>query len=443
MGVFQARKVGIDGRFLIIIVESQLLPPNWHVRISTSYTLAILRVSYQRIAGICSHQPSGRSRSNYEPSCVANFVHKKSAPSIESTENECSVLKMRYPIAIVGQTLSSLTYLLTIVNALTLISPPQTSSHTLLPPSLVNTTVLDLTIDPRFGFKAEYGETNLPVTPCLMNVVELLARYAMLDWMSKVGSRAGIVLPEFPEVEIAVIPAAPAASVEVHLIIWGIWAGIRDIIQTKNFHEAEFEVYWESKVVAYIYFAKPLDLSVTSSNETQGTGETLTLLPSLNDTTGGTLDNFNSTDESSHALNKEPFSWDPFFIPDGKTLTIFEVFLTVMAGLKSTALHAASEKVPGPYAAAAVDVDANVQFFLHQRRSPRPKPPYFRYIHIIEALRLVPGYMLDKRKFRELLFTIEIDGIKVGEGYLEKGRYVPPRFIPGDMLWPKDNVSLS
>ena len=114
----------------------------------------------------------------------------------------------------------------------------------------MNITTLDSNIDSRFGFKAIYGETNLPLTPCFMNVVELLAQYAELDWLSRVRLRHGVVLPAYPQVEIAVLPAAPATSVEVRLIIWGIWVGIRDIITRNNYHEAEFEVF-----VSYLFGA--------------------------------------------------------------------------------------------------------------------------------------------------------------------------------------------
>lgn len=350
---------------------------------------------------------------------------------------------MRCSNAAVGQICSLLACLFTAVNTLALTSPPRTLSNAFASSRLVNTTTLDTTIDPRFGFMAKYGETNLPLTPCFMNVVELLAQYAELDWLSKVRQRHGVVLPAYPQVEIAVLPAAPANSVEVRLVVWGIWVGIRDIVTRNSFHEAEFDVLWDREVVAYIYFTKPMDLQVTSSNGSLGTDEPLTLLPSPNETTGGILVNANSTESSSDALNEGRFNWRPLFPPEAKTLTVVEVFLTVMAGLKNAAPHPASEKVPGPYASAAIDVYANMQFYLHKRRIPRTKPPFFQYIHVIKSLRMVPGYMLEKKRFSEMFFSMEVSGIPVGEGYLKKGPYAPPRFVLGDMLGPKDNVSIS
>ena len=304
----------------------------------------------------------------------------------------------------------------------------------------MNTTNLDLTIDPRFGFKADYAETDLPRTPLLMNVVELLAQYAQLGWLSQVKPRHGVVLSEYPQVEIAVLPAAPAKSVEVRLVIWGIWTAIRDIIDKKEFHEAEFEILWEREVVTYIYFSLPQD---GQSNRSFGTDESLTLLPGPNKTVGSILDNSRSSQASPDALADGNFGWRPVFGPTAKTLTVVEVFLTVMAGLKNAAPHAALDKVTGPYASAATDVYANVQFYIHKRTSPRIKPPFFQYIHVIKSLRLVPAYMLRMGKFSEMFFGIEVDGIMVGEGYLEKGHYIPSSLVLGDMLESKDNVSLS
>ena len=336
-----------------------------------------------------------------------------------------------------------LTCLITAVNAFAIVSPPQNLSTSVINSPLVNTTALESGIDPRFGFTVHYGETDLPKTPCLMNVVELLAQYAEREYLSNVGPRSGVVLPEYPQVEFAVIPASPATSIEVRKVIWGIWVAIRDMISSNSFHEAEMEILWELRVVAYIYITLPMDLKTASQNGNLGTDEPLTLLPGSNITTRGSTDISNTAEHSPDVLSEGNFSWLPIFGPTAKTLTIFEVFLTVMAGIKNAAPHTASEKVPGPYASAAMDVYANVQFYIHKRRSPRPRPPYFQYIHIIKALRLVPGYMLRSKRFSELFFTMEVDGTPVGEGYLEKGHYMPSTFDIDDMLGPKDNVSIS
>lgn len=93
--------------------------------------------------------------------------------------------------------------------------------------------------DSRFSMKAMYGESDLPVTPVFMNTVELLARYAEMDYMGRTRQRHGIVLPEYPQVEIAVLPAAPSTSVEVRFVVWGMYDGICDMVEKHMFKENE------------------------------------------------------------------------------------------------------------------------------------------------------------------------------------------------------------
>ena len=261
--------------------------------------------------------------------------------------------------------------------------------------------------------------------------------------MSQVRGRHGIVLPDYPQVEIAVLPAAPATTIEARLVIWGIWFTIRDIIDKKSFHEAEVDISWDGQVAAYLYFTLPGDLTIANGNGTSGSAEPLALFPDSNGTIGGILDASNTTENSSNALNEGRFTWEPIFAPMAKTLTPIEVFLTVMAGLKNAAPHVASDKVQVAYASAVDGVDANVQIYIHKRKTPRTQPPFFQYIHVIKALRLVPRYMLTKKNFAEMIFIIEVDDMPVGEGYLEKGHFIPPHLDLGDDFEPISNVSVS
>lgn len=363
--------------------------------------------------------------------------------SQNSIFNKAVVSKMRSTSALMGQFCSLLTCLSATVNTLAVIPTPQNRSNIFATTPLVNTTSLADDVDPRFGFKAIYAETEIQHTACFMNMVELMSQYAKRDWLGQVRRRHGIVLPEYPQVEIAVLPAAPATSIQVRLVIWGIWVGIRDIARVNKFREVEFEVLWEDEVVAYIYLTKPMDLQINGSNRTLGTDESLVLLSSPEEAASDILESSYSTENASDGLDAELFTWKPLFPPSAKPLTVVDVFITVMAGIKSVAPHPASEKVPGPYSSAAIDVFANMQFYLYKRRAPRTRPPFFQYIHVIKALRLIPAYMLEKKRFCELFFQMEVEGLTVGEGYLQQGHYVPPRFGLGDVLESKENVSLS
>ena len=356
-----------------------------------------------------------------------------------------SCLKMKCLNAIVGQTCFWFACLCTTANSLAISSPSQTLSTTFENAQLLNITLSSSDIDPRFGIVANYAETDIPITPLLMNIVELLASYAELGWLSSVRVRSGVVLPSYPQIEFAVIPSAPATSVEVRIVVWGIWVGIRDMVSRSIFREVEFDLYWDETVVAHMYFTRPMGLGPSSSNETLGTAGSSTLSPTSNGTLSVMLDISNSTTNLSETLNEGRFSWEPTFPSRAKTLTIFEVFLTVIAGLKNAAPHPALDKIPGAYASAAVNVDASLSIFIHKRTTPRPRPPYFQYIHVIKAMKLIPAYMLAQGRFAELYFVMKVNGLPVGDGYLRSGAIPPrpPHPVVGDVFASKDNVSLS
>lgn len=112
-------------------------------------------------------------------------MHKVGLPW-NSVFKEFSVLKMTCSNATAGQICFLLAFLFVAVNTLSIISPPQNVSKNLTTSLLVN---LDVIPDTRFAYKAIFSENTLPLTPCLMSTVELLAQYAERDWLSQVRSR--------------------------------------------------------------------------------------------------------------------------------------------------------------------------------------------------------------------------------------------------------------
>ncbi len=304
------------------------------------------------------------------------------------------------------------------------------SSNVSSPPSPI--------IDPRFSFNSIYGDASLPKTPLFMNLVELMSQYAELGWTSRVGERHGVVLQSFPQVEMAILPAAPATSVENRLIIWGLWGGISNIIRRNKFNEVEIEIRWDDELVAYINLTRPLDLQDNGGNGTQGKVEKdLDPSLSLNETFN------NGTSDGLDTLTYSDFDWLPRYAQGGKLLTPVEAFVTILAGLKNIAPAEATDKVLAPFTSSADGTDAHLAFYFHGRRSPRTKRPFFQYIHVIKSLRLIPGYFLDNRKFADLEFGIGIHGIAVAEGYMEKGPSIQGTLVSEDVLGFNSTISTS
>lgn len=273
-------------------------------------------------------------------------------------------------------------------------------------------------IDPRFSIKSLYAETDLAIIPVFMNAVELMARYAEMEFTGRTGGRDGMVLPEFSEVEIAVIPAAPATSVQVRLIVWGLYITIIDMVNKKMFKENEITVSWNGELAAYIYFTKPLDALPETSNQTHDIES-----PILENSTSRS-ETF-GTNVAPDNANTGRFDWKPIFKPYGKDLPPRDVFLVVLGVLKSVAENPVTEKVPGAFRVSSPAVDANMQFYLQDRSTPRPRPPYFQYAHVLEAARRTPGWMLQRKRFAEIYCSITINGLTVGQALLDKGQFDP------------------
>lgn len=260
--------------------------------------------------------------------------------------------------------------------------------------------------DPRFSVRFMYGETELSVTPIFMNAVELTARYAELDFYSRVRGRHGIVLPAYPQVEIAVIPAPPATSVEVRLVIWAIYAVVLDMVYTRRWLESELEVRWEDQVKAHVYFTKQMDDSLSTSNRTQDSTRI-----STNET----------SNMASRSIVNAEFDWVPVYKPNGENLQARDVFLLTLGSIKTIAQYATTQKVLGPFHVGSELVDAHLEVWPQNRRDPRPAPPFMRYGHALEAVRRIPGWELDRRRFAEFFCSVEVMGRSAGVVLMEKG----------------------
>ncbi|KAL8899095.1 MAG: hypothetical protein Q9207_006372 [Kuettlingeria erythrocarpa] len=275
--------------------------------------------------------------------------------------------------------------------------------------------------DPRFSVRFAYGETELSVTHVLMNAVELSARYAELDFQSRVPQRHGIVLPTYPQVEIAVIPAPPATSVQVRLVIWAIYAAVLDMVYNRPFRESEIEVRWDDQVKAHMFFTQNMDddgpRNDPRSNRTarpaliSSGGKSNTTSPSPSPS---------PSSASAAAVNAE-FSWLPIYKPNGLTLAATDVFLLALGAIKTLATFGITDKVLAPFHIGSEVIDVHLEIWPRSRRQPRPLPPFMRYGSVLEAVRRIPGWELERRRFAEFFCSLEALGRGVGVVLMEKG----------------------
>ncbi len=266
--------------------------------------------------------------------------------------------------------------------------------------------------DPRFSVKFAYGETELSVTHVLMNAVALSAEYAELDFQSRVPQRHGIVLPTFPQVEIAVIPAPPATRVEVRLIIWAIYAAVLDMVYNRPFRESEIEVRWDDQVKAHMFFTQNMD---------DGGPRNRTVDPAASTPTPAVVGRGKSNTTSPTPATNADFAWLPIYKPNGLTLAATDVFLLALGAIKTLATFSITDKVLGPFHIGSEVIDVHLEIWPRSRRTPRPLPPFMRYGYVLEAVRRIPGWELERRRFAEFFCSLEALGRGVGVVLMEKG----------------------
>ncbi|KAL8836745.1 MAG: hypothetical protein Q9170_002810 [Blastenia crenularia] len=267
----------------------------------------------------------------------------------------------------------------------------------------------------RFSMRVAYGEEALPATSVFMNAIELSAQYAELDFKSRIRQRQGVILTEFPQVEIAVLPKPPAKLVDVRLIIWTIYGGVLDMVIRNRFKENEIEVLWDTAVVAWVYFTLPLDIARST-----GTNASITVPPFLENVPQSSSSTPNSLEASTGR-----FDWNPLFTAHGKIMPPQDIFLLALGTIKALAPTPMTQKVAGPFHVSSEIVDANLQAYLRDRRVPRSSPPFYQYAHVLEAVRRMPGWMLGKHKFAEFFASVEVSSKIVGMILVEKGKFTP------------------
>ncbi|KAI4148730.1 MAG: hypothetical protein L6R39_002715 [Caloplaca ligustica] len=270
----------------------------------------------------------------------------------------------------------------------------------------------------RFSIAENFGETDLPVTPLLMNAVELTAHYAAKDFRSSARQRHGIVLPQYPQLEIAIIPAAPATSIEVRQVVWALYAIAMDMVVRKIFKECEATIFWDDKVVGHVYFTEPID--ATSSGNHSSFDAHRARLAGMTHATPPSNTTLQALDADA-----DQFGWKPYYRPNAKNLLPTDVFALALGTIKVIAPFAGSDRVPGPLQIGSDHINANLQVYLRQRRVPRQVPPFFLYTHVLEAVRRLPGWMLDHRRFAEAFCPIEVATKPVGAIVVEKGSFIP------------------
>ena len=309
-------------------------------------------------------------------------------------------------------------------------SPANIAASTVDGLSNATLSLLDLESDESrdFSWRVAYDDTDLPATPVFMNAIELMAQYAEYNTETqRIHKRRGMVLPDFPQIEIAVLPpeSDPSASIPVVPVIWGLYAMCADMLLKKQYKQSEMTIRWKQVEVGSIFFTLPLDdVEARQSTLDLSSVRSVPIVP-LNTTTANT----------SLAAGTGFFSWTPIWKPRGQIIPPTDVFMMAMSVIKSVAEIPGDRKVPQAFFIRSLFIDANMEFFFFKRITPRTRPPFYQYAHVLEIGRRMSGWMLEQSKFAEFYCVVRINGVQIGQATLDKGR--TPQPLPGlvGLVW--------
>ena len=274
-------------------------------------------------------------------------------------------------------------------------------------------------IDPtRFAISSSYHETRLPATPVLMTAVDVMVRLALQDWDSKFSPEAFFMdAPRFSRVEFFFSPPDPRNQLEIGFAVLGLFGVMNSVLTepTQRFRESGHSLWYNRRNVGFIEIRKkgrrpdpPVGLGVGQASSMQGANSTTALsAPAWDD---------------SHL--------EVSLIRGHEILTIYEVFYSAYALIKTVAIFAARQLRSAPVIDFSDTVDAppitmrnhpiaaSFRNYDDPPRTPR-NPPYFQPMWLIKALGRLPQTMMETRDFKEIYdMTIEVDGVKVGTGYI-------------------------
>ena len=269
-------------------------------------------------------------------------------------------------------------------------------------------------IDPRFSVTYRQSQTRLSATSSLMNAANAMMELALENFTEPIAVR-NYVAPGYPEVIIVPTAPGPGQRVQARFLLWGVWEGIRWMINHRSFRELSIHAHWNGILMCTIWIRGAWGkLSAASRNGT------LSLIArseniSIHDATAVSTQGVRSVDDRN-PLNDQHLTVS--VIQVGVGLGIMEVFIAIFAVLEYMAHFPSTDEV----AAFQISPDGEDIMIgvVENTRAPTFIPPYLEYQWAILSMAQIPEYMLQHSRFSEVVIEIAVNGVPVGEGSLFK-----------------------
>ncbi len=285
---------------------------------------------------------------------------------------------------------------------LALITSTQATANISLPSRLADG-------DVRFGIRGHYGSDPLNIISVLMNTIHGLANLAHQPFHQRIPGFHVDILPWYADLDISIQPAGSARDVEVRVAVTALYYVVYDMIKNKIFTDAEFEILWDGVVVGHIQIGNAARTGSGVSNAAHISSELS--VPLVNDTIAGNL-------TAGSGLVGDGLHLYFHYLPDGARMSFQEVFVTLMAALK-TLSQFPSAQVVEPFQTGARGFNARIQFYGDE--TPRTEPPFLTYAVLVDTVRQIPFHMVESKKFAELQVVVAFDEELLGQALLERG----------------------
>lgn len=291
----------------------------------------------------------------------------------------------------------------------------QTIDPSPIDPLLTSITTVGAHIDSRFSITTTFLDIAIDENDCLMNVI-----IAMASLSAKIFTRP-IEPPTYrddrhPSVIILARSPPGGGLIEVRFLLWGLYLGIRSMLQGKDWRSAEFTLSWEGARVGYLSFGQ-----FGAQHLLQGSNNSTGFLTQKKST-----DSSNTSAISGHINTiTQIASPNPAFYIEvdptsfGASLPKINIFMAVLECLLYLAPRESSEVllafsvIPSPY-----DVALRLQPIF------RTEEPFFDYGIAALGLPTIPSKLISERhqQWTEVAFNYKVNDVLVGKGEIVRAR---------------------
>lgn len=300
------------------------------------------------------------------------------------------------------------------------------SDALIIQPALLNFTT-NLTIppplplDPRLKIRSSY-KLDVPLNPksVLAIVTNEMAKLAIMDFNGRVGSFQSTPWAGYSDTKIQFKVSAPAEQVETQIAVWSLYLLATNIGLQNRYNQVLFNILWDNVQVATLRIYPTTSSQVTierRSGPHQNITEDLPYLQYPSDMFGTSQNNESSSSVNSTSLTTANLALEFFYPPQAVELSVTEVLGGIMAGLKSVAPVAKTDRMDGIFTTNVEGIDSKVYFAGDFATMDQPR---YQYQYVIGALRAMPEWLLSQGRLAEMTCGLLVYNRRVGLGFLGK-----------------------